>query len=123
MQLRILSLNIWGVHYISKLIPQRIQALIEHLLSPDANYDIIGLQEVRASLHIAQRLDSLSFLNLQVWSKGDYLHIRDSIKQIYPHSHYFLSGLVGSGCCMFSKYPIVGVYEHRYALNGPSNCR
>ncbi len=46
MQLRILTLNIWGVHYISKLIHERIQALIEHLLNPYTNYDIIGLQEV-----------------------------------------------------------------------------
>jgi hypothetical protein len=47
MQLRILTLNIWGVHFISKLINQRIQALIEHLTNLDTNYDIIGLQEVR----------------------------------------------------------------------------
>ena len=47
MQLRVLSLNIWGVHYVAKLIPERIQALIEHLTSPEADYDIIGLQEVK----------------------------------------------------------------------------
>ena len=46
MQLRVLSLNIWGVHYVAKLIPERVQALIEHLTSSDADYDIIGLQEV-----------------------------------------------------------------------------
>lgn len=47
MQLRVLTLNIWGVHYVAKLIPQRIQALIQHLLDPDTDYDIIGLQEVK----------------------------------------------------------------------------
>jgi hypothetical protein len=52
MQLRILTLNIWGVHYMAKLIGQRIQALINHLLSPDANYDIIGLQEVSKNKRI-----------------------------------------------------------------------
>jgi hypothetical protein len=46
MQLRILTLNIWGVHYVSKFIQQRIEALIKHLISPEGNYDIIGLQEV-----------------------------------------------------------------------------
>ncbi|CAF0836621.1 unnamed protein product [Rotaria sordida] len=98
MQLRILTLNIWGVHYVSKLIHQRIQALIEHLKNPDTNYDIVGLQEV--------------------WSKVDYIYLRDQLKSIYPYSYYFLSGLVGSGCCLFSKYPIIGAYEHRYTLNG-----
>ncbi|CAF2401120.1 unnamed protein product [Rotaria sp. Silwood2] len=98
MKLRVLTLNIWGVHYVAKLIDKRIQALINHLISPEGDYDIIGLQEV--------------------WSKTDYLYIRDQIKIIYPYSHYFLSGLIGSGCCMFSKHPIIGVYEHRYSLNG-----
>jgi endonuclease/exonuclease/phosphatase family metal-dependent hydrolase len=46
MQLRILSLNIWGVHYVAKYIRQRIQALIEHLNHSDTDYDIVGLQEV-----------------------------------------------------------------------------
>jgi endonuclease/exonuclease/phosphatase family metal-dependent hydrolase len=49
MQLRILTLNIWGVHYVSKFIHQRIQAIIKHLIDPDTNYDIIGLQEVDKS--------------------------------------------------------------------------
>ncbi|CAF1252534.1 unnamed protein product [Adineta steineri] len=98
MQLRILTLNIWGVRYLAKLIDERLQALVTHLINPEANYDIIGLQEV--------------------WSKTDYLYIRDHIKNIYPHSYYFLSGLFGSGCCMFSKHPIIGVYEHLYTLNG-----
>jgi sphingomyelin phosphodiesterase 2 len=85
----------------AKLIHQRIQALVNHLISPEANYDIIGLQEV--------------------WSKTDYLYIRDKIKAIYPHSYYFLSGLIGSGCCVFSRHPIIGVYEHQYTLNGKKN--
>ncbi|CAF3175966.1 unnamed protein product [Rotaria socialis] len=98
MQLRVLTLNIWGVHYIAKFINRRIEALIEHLKHSDTNYDIVGLQEV--------------------WSKRDYIYLRDQLKTIYPHSYYFLSGLVGSGCCIFSKYPIIGTYEHRYSLNG-----
>jgi exonuclease III len=51
MQLRILTLNIWGVHLMAKLIKQRIQALINYLLSPEANYDIIGLQEVNKKIY------------------------------------------------------------------------
>ena len=46
MQLRVLTLNIWGVHYVAKFIQPRIKALIEHLVNPDTDYDIIGLQEV-----------------------------------------------------------------------------
>ena len=46
MQLRVLTLNIWGVHFLAKLIDQRVRALVNHLISPEANYDIVGLQEV-----------------------------------------------------------------------------
>lgn len=53
MQLRILTLNLWGVRYLAKLIDQRIQAFVKHLLDTDTNYDIIGLQEVHLSSDIS----------------------------------------------------------------------
>jgi len=98
MQVRVLTLNIWGVRYISKFIDQRIQAFTEYLLQPDIQYDIIGLQEV--------------------WSKNDFAYIHGQLNSKYPYSYYFLSGLVGSGCCVFSQHPIIAVHEHRYTLNG-----
>ncbi|CAF0840527.1 unnamed protein product [Didymodactylos carnosus] len=98
MQLRILTLNIWGVRRIAKYIDERVKALIKYLKNKDSYYDIIGLQEV--------------------WSKQDYILIRDQLKSEYPYSHYFLSGVIGSGCCVLSKHPILNVYEHRYTLNG-----
>lgn len=58
-----------------------------------------------------------------MWSKRDYAYLYDNLKTVYPHSYYFLSGLIGSGCCVFSKHPIIGVYEHRYTLNGTSHPR
>ena len=52
MELRVLTLNIWGLHYIAKNIQERIQALIKHLNSAEGNYDIIALQEVRITREI-----------------------------------------------------------------------
>lgn len=115
MKLRVLTLNIWGIRYIAKLLDQRIQALINHLISPEADYDIIGLQEVSLGQEI---YFCINFSILKVWSKKDYIYIRDQIKSVYKYSYYFLSGLIGSGCCIFSKHPIIGAYEHRYSLNG-----
>ena len=31
-----------------------------------------------------------------------------------------MSGLIGSGCCIFSQHPIVAAYEHQFTLNGKS---
>ena len=56
MKLRILTLNIWGVHVIAKFIQPRIQAFVKHLISPEADYDIIGLQEVKdRSIRISRK--------------------------------------------------------------------
>ena len=49
MQLRVLTLNIWGVRFIAKFIDQRLRALVEHLNDANNKYDIIGLQEVRGT--------------------------------------------------------------------------
>lgn len=53
MQLRVLTLNIWGVRFIAKLIDERLKALVEHLTDPDSHYDIVGLQEVRRILGLS----------------------------------------------------------------------
>ncbi|KAL0105291.1 hypothetical protein PUN28_016738 [Cardiocondyla obscurior] len=61
-------------------------------------YDIICLQEV--------------------WSVNDFKMIRTKTQEVLPYSHYFYSGVLGSGICFFSKYPIHGVMFHKWPLNG-----
>lgn len=96
--LKVVTLNIWGIRYISKDVSIRINALIEALNGPQSDYDAIALQEV--------------------WSKQDFLNIKKNIENSYPYSHYFESGLVGSGCCVFSKHFIEDVFYHKFCLNG-----
>ena len=79
--LKVVTLNIWGIKFISKDVSIRIGHLIEALNKQD--YDVVALQEV--------------------WSYQDYLRIRDGISRNYKYSHYFHSGLIGSGCCIFSR--------------------
>lgn len=96
--LKVVTLNIWGIRYISKDVGVRINHLIEALNDSKTDYDIIALQEV--------------------WSQNDYANIKKQIASIYPFSHYFQSGLVGSGCCIFSKFFIEDVFHHTFTLNG-----
>lgn len=64
MQLRFLTLNIWGIPFISKSIPERLDALIKHLNSSAGNYDVIALQEVRHNCR-AIPMKSMNFLGLE----------------------------------------------------------
>lgn len=73
--LSVLTLNIWGIPIISKDKDVRVRSISEKLAQSD--YDIISLQEV--------------------WSEYDYNKIKERISSQYPYSHYFYSGVVGSG--------------------------
>lgn len=54
----------------------------------------------------------------KVWSEQDFQWIKEGIENKYPYAHRFKSGLVGSGCCLFAKYPIIETFCHRFSLNG-----
>lgn len=55
---------------------------------------------------------------LKVWSQKDFQLIKAGVQENYPYGHYFESGLIGSGCCIFSRHPILSTFYHRFTLNG-----
>uniref|UniRef100_U5EWI2 sphingomyelin phosphodiesterase n=1 Tax=Corethrella appendiculata TaxID=1370023 RepID=U5EWI2_9DIPT len=95
-ELSVLTLNIWGIPYISKDRDIRTRAIGDVLGS--GNYDIVSLQEV--------------------WSENDYQYLRKRVEAVLPYAHYFYSGVFGSGLCIFSKYPIVSSFFHAWSVNG-----
>jgi len=95
-ELKVLTLNTWGLLYISQDLNERMNAIAEELSK--GTYDLVFLQEV--------------------WSARHYNVIRAKVEAVLPHSHYFLSGFLGSGCAIFSKYPIADTLYHKYSLNG-----
>ncbi|XP_047437945.1 sphingomyelin phosphodiesterase 2 [Mugil cephalus] len=94
--LRVFSLNCWGIRYLSKHCPQRYAMIGEMLCKEE--HDIVLLQEV--------------------WSEKDYLNLKKKLACSHPHSHYFKSGVIGSGLAMFSKHRIQDTFLFRYSLNG-----
>jgi sphingomyelin phosphodiesterase 2 len=70
--------------------------IAERLVQSD--YDIISLQEV--------------------WSEYDYQKIKSRISSQFPYSHYFYSGVVGSGLCIFSRHKILNTFFHHWSVNG-----
>ncbi|XP_012285922.1 putative neutral sphingomyelinase [Orussus abietinus] len=94
--LRVLTLNCWGIPYVSKNWIARLQAIIDKLTTDE--YDIVCLQEI--------------------WSSKDFEIVQAKVKDHLPHAHYFYSGVYGSGMCILSRYPIQDVMFHKWALNG-----
>ena len=94
--LKILSLNVWGVPYVTDK-RRRIRALCAALAHTD--YDIICLQEV--------------------WDRKDLRAIiTGAAAGGLTYHHYFASQGYGSGLIVLSRYPIMKTAFHRFELDG-----
>lgn len=96
-RLKVLTLNCWGVPG-----PGSRDRLLR--------FELIGRK-------LAQGAHDVLLLE-EVWMPSDYQTLVQHLNQTYPYFHYFYSGIVGTGCCMFSKLKIVDVLMHQYSLNG-----
>ncbi|NXF32453.1 NSMA phosphodiesterase, partial [Nyctibius bracteatus] len=96
LQLRVFDLNCWAIRYLSKRRQERVR-LIGDMLRREG-FDLVLLQEV--------------------WSEQDYSDLQAKLGGCYPFSHYFRSGVIGSGLCVFSRFPILDTLLYQYSLNG-----
>ncbi|KAG2022840.1 inositol phosphorylsphingolipid-phospholipase C [Coprinopsis cinerea AmutBmut pab1-1] len=95
-QIRVLSLNCWGLKFVAKNREERIEA-IAHELST-LNHDIIALQEI--------------------WVHSDYQKVQERVSKRLPHAKFFYSGALGAGLAIFTRYPIISTSVVPYSLNG-----
>ncbi|NWW27927.1 NSMA phosphodiesterase, partial [Falcunculus frontatus] len=96
LRLRIFDLNCWAIRYLSKRRQERVRLIGDTLCRE--GFDLVLLQEV--------------------WSEQDYSDLRVKLAGCYPFSHYFRSGVIGSGLCVFSRFPILDTLLYQYSLNG-----
>ncbi|XP_050182825.1 sphingomyelin phosphodiesterase 2 isoform X2 [Myiozetetes cayanensis] len=96
LRLRVFDLNCWAIRYLSKRRQERIRLIGDMLRQED--FDLVLLQEV--------------------WSERDYSDLNVKLGGCYPFSHYFRSGVIGSGLCVFSRFPILDTLLYQYSLNG-----
>ncbi|CAL1542971.1 unnamed protein product [Lymnaea stagnalis] len=96
--LKVLTLNCWGLPFpvICKNRQERICAIGDYI--NDNGLDIVILEEI--------------------WVKSDFQKLRQKLQLRMPFSHYFYSGTIGSGICVFSKHLISETSYHRFHLNG-----
>ncbi|NXN34743.1 NSMA phosphodiesterase, partial [Rhinoptilus africanus] len=96
LRLRVFDLNCWAIRYLSKRRQERVQLIGDTLRRE--GFDLVFLQEV--------------------WSEQDYSDLKVKLGGCYPFSHYFRSGVIGSGLCVFSRFPILDTLLYQYSLNG-----
>ncbi|NXE00395.1 NSMA phosphodiesterase, partial [Chaetorhynchus papuensis] len=96
LRLRVFDLNCWAIRYLSKRQQERVRLIGDTLRRE--GFDLVLLQEV--------------------WSEQDYSDLRVKLAGCYPFSHYFRSGVIGSGLCVFSRFPILDTLLYQYSLNG-----
>lgn len=96
--LRVVSLNCWGLKYISKLRHERLAQIGRELAAADPAPEIVGLQEC--------------------WVQADYEAIRAATRDILPYGKFYYSGVFGGGLAILSKWPIQESSMIPYKLNG-----
>ncbi|OHE93030.1 endonuclease/Exonuclease/phosphatase [Colletotrichum orchidophilum] len=97
-ELRLLTLNCWGLKYISKLRPERLSEIGRRIAtSPDPPH-VVALQEC--------------------WVTADYDAIRAETAAILPHGKFYYSGPFGGGLAILSRWPIEESSMLQYPLNG-----
>ncbi|MBW0499645.1 hypothetical protein O181_039360 [Austropuccinia psidii MF-1] len=130
-QLKFLTLNCWGLKFVSSHRLQRIHAIADYLAasSPKDSNDLIrpfsDLNNNQSDLNsnkpiIEPSHSSYDIVALQeLWVYHDFLVIRDRAKESgLIYSKWFHSAALGSGLAILSRYPIVSSHFHPYALNG-----
>ncbi|RFU31309.1 hypothetical protein B7463_g5039, partial [Scytalidium lignicola] len=97
-EINIITLNCWGLKYISKLRSERLTEIGRRIRSADPVPQIVGLQEC--------------------WTQEDYQSIRSLTKDILPYGKFYHSGVFGGGLAILSRWPIEESSMWRYPLNG-----
>lgn len=83
-----------GLHILAKHIRERLGYIAEEL----KDYDIVALQEV--------------------WKDDDFSFLAQRLQDSLPYSHYFHSAIIGSGLCIFSRYPTMTAFTHQFSVTG-----
>lgn len=95
-RLEIVSLNCWGLLYISQLTTERITHIAETLAQ--SNCDIVCLQEV--------------------WQERHWKILKSRLEATLPYAKFYYSGMFGSGLAILSRFPISQTDMRPYTLNG-----
>ncbi|PWN45819.1 hypothetical protein IE81DRAFT_336075 [Ceraceosorus guamensis] len=116
--LRVLTLNVWGLKYISKLRVERIEAIANRLAKGIGGDEV--LEQGDEQLRTRSRARAYDVVALQeIWCEStDWKMLKERVRHLYPYSKFFFTGAFGSGLAILSAHPILHTQTHPYSLNG-----
>lgn len=87
--LRVLTLNVWGLKYLSKLRTQRIEAIAERLAKGRSGDELLESDNEGQQ----QRGGAYDVVALQeIWCEStDWKMLRERVRHLYPHSKFFFT--------------------------------
>ncbi|KAK4136773.1 DNase I-like protein [Trichocladium antarcticum] len=97
-EINIITLNCWGLKYISKLRRERLTEIGRQLTLAKPQPHIVALQEC--------------------FTQEDYQSIRRQTRSILPHGKFYHSAALGGGLAILSRWPIEESTMRPYPLNG-----
>lgn len=97
-RIEILTLNCWGLKYISTHRRARLAEIGRALATRQPRLQIVGLQEC--------------------WTQEDYEAIRALTRDVLPHGKFYHGGVFGAGLVILSAWPLVQTGMYAYPLNG-----
>ncbi|KAH6689047.1 Endonuclease/exonuclease/phosphatase [Plectosphaerella plurivora] len=97
-EINILTLNCWGLKFISKLRNERITEIGRRIAAADPAPHIVAFQEL--------------------FTQDDYRAVRRETRRTLPYAKFYNSGPFGGGLAILSRWPIEESTMFRYPLNG-----
>lgn len=97
-KIEVVTLNCWGLKYLSKHRTARLHEIGTLLASRSPPADIVGLQEC--------------------WTQEDYQTIRQLTRPVLPYGKFYYGGIFGAGLVILSRWPIAESSMVEYPLNG-----
>lgn len=110
-EIKLLTLNCWGIRHISALREARI-AYIARLLAATGS----SPSSPSAASSSLQRPDIVCLQEL--FTQHDYNTLRLETRQILPYGKFFHAGPFGAGLVILSRWPIRDASTYPYPLNG-----
>lgn len=97
-KIEVITLNCWGLKYISQHRARRLREIGKRLGSRRPAPQIVGLQEC--------------------WTQEDYQTIRRETQHVLPYGKFYHGGIFGAGLAILSAWPIEESSMVGYPLNG-----
>ncbi|KAI2469714.1 DNase I-like protein [Annulohypoxylon bovei var. microspora] len=97
-EVNILTLNCWGIPYVSQDRSSRLEEIGRHIVKAKPQPHIVGLQEC--------------------FSRKDFERIQQETCSILPYFKQYFAGPLGAGLVLLSRWPIEETSMTRYPLNG-----